>query len=337
MGNDPTFPGTGGRIEDLVARALAGERRSIGRLATLVENGGRAAERVLTLLYPKSGHAHVIGITGPPGAGKSTLTNALIGAYRASGDRVAVVAIDPSSERTGGATLGDRIRMTDRYADDGVWVRSMANRGQPGGVAAATGDMVALFDALGYDPILVESVGAGQGEIAIRGLVQTNLVVQAPGAGDHIQALKAGLLETADAHVVNKDDLPGAGRLARDLLSSLDLAWPPGSGETGHVAAVPAVIRVSAQTGSGIDDLMRFLRTRNVVVDNDAGMAVRRARARADITARVTAGYLAGLDGILAQIDDRLVDEVASRRIAPGEAARQVLATDQARLDNIDT
>ena len=310
-------------VAGLVERALAGDRRAVGRLATLVENGGASADRALTLLYPRSGRAHVIGITGPPGAGKSTLTNALIGAYRDLGHRVAVIAVDPSSERTGGATLGDRIRMTERHADQDVWVRSMANRGQAGGIAAATAGLIHLFDALDYDPVIVESVGAGQSEIALSDLVHTNLVVQAPGAGDHIQALKAGLLETADAHVVNKADLPGAARLARDLLASLDLAWGAATG-TADRAESPPVFQVSATERTGIAGLLEFLLTRPVVTVPHVRAASDRDRAAAEIRGRVTASYLAGLRPLLERIDPDLIDAVASRTQTPADAAGQV-------------
>ncbi|MEJ7761292.1 MAG: methylmalonyl Co-A mutase-associated GTPase MeaB [Thermomicrobiales bacterium] len=336
MGSDGITPArpVSDSVRELVDRALGGDRRSIGRLTTLVEDGGQRADRVLSLLYARSGHAHVIGITGPPGAGKSTLTNALIGAYREAGHRVAVIAVDPSSDRTGGAMLGDRIRMMDRHSDEGVWVRSMANRGQPGGIAAATGGMVHLFDALGYDPIIVESVGAGQSEIAIADLVHTNLVVQAPGAGDHIQALKAGLLETADAHVVNKADLPGAARLARDLLSSLDLTWDTAPGVPGDQRP-PPVFQVSAASRDGIGEVFNYLLERPVLTDSSVRAVSDRARAQAEVRARVTATYLAGLGPLLERIDADLVDPVAKRVLTPADAASRVMTTNGAANDNV--
>jgi len=205
---------------------LAGERRAIARALTLIERGDPAAAALLARLYPHTGQAHRIGVTGAPGTGKSTLVTALAQAYRAAGQTVAVIAVDPSSPYTGGALLGDRIRMRDLSGDRGVFIRSMATRGALGGLAAAAADAVRLLDAAGFSVILIETVGAGQNEVAIARVAQTTLVVEAPGLGDDVQASKAGILEIADILVVNKADRPGANATAAALRTMLEIGHP---------------------------------------------------------------------------------------------------------------
>ena len=205
---------------------LKGDRLAIARLLTQVENltpDGRAA---LEALFPHSGKAHLVGVTGAPGTGKSTLVNRLALHFRGQGKRVAIVAVDPSSPFTGGAVLGDRVRMKDLSGDPGVFIRSMASRGSLGGLAQATAGVVQVFDAAGYEIILIETVGAGQGEVDIARLAHTTLVVEAPGLGDDIQAIKAGILEIADILVINKADRPGVEGTEKALKSMLDLAHP---------------------------------------------------------------------------------------------------------------
>lgn len=231
----------------LVERALAGDERAIARLATIVERQDELGRRVSRALYGHSGKAHLVGVTGPPGSGKSTLVNALIGRFRELGRRVGVIAIDPSSPFAGGAALGDRIRMLARFDDPGVFIRSMASRGYSGGLAPATHSLAHLLDAVGFDLILIETVGVGQGEIAIARATHTTVVVQVPGLGDHIQAMKAGLLDIADIVVVNKADLAGAANVARDLQREVT-----GIGRGG--LNVP-VMMVSAHDASGIAPL----------------------------------------------------------------------------------
>jgi LAO/AO transport system kinase len=210
---------------------LSGDRRALARSLTHVENGAPEAEALLAALYPHTGRAHLIGITGPPGSGKSSLVNSLARAYRqgVSGQApatVAVVAVDPSSPFTGGAILGDRIRLRDLTGDPGVFIRSMASRGSLGGLARATSDVVRVLDAAGYQKIFIETVGAGQAEVDIARAAHTTVVIEAPGLGDDVQAIKAGLLEVADILVVNKSDQPGAQAAVRALRASLDLAHP---------------------------------------------------------------------------------------------------------------
>ena len=198
-------------------RIRGGDRRAIARAISEAENDPGCAEGQRTALQYHVGRAHIVGITGPAGAGKSTLVNGLIGELVKRGQRVAVVAVDPSSPITGGAVLGDRIRMAEHQSNERVFIRSLASRGYPGGVSRTTAHAVDLLDAAGFDTVLVETVGAGQSEVAIANLARTRVVVYPPGLGDEIQALKAGLLEIADILVVNKADLPGADRTTRDL------------------------------------------------------------------------------------------------------------------------
>ncbi|MEX1020185.1 MAG: methylmalonyl Co-A mutase-associated GTPase MeaB [Litorilinea sp.] len=216
----------------LAQGVLQGERLAIARAISLVERGGDAARALLGLLYPHTGQAHIVGVTGAPGSGKSTLVSALVKRYRAAGQAVGVVAIDPTSPFTGGAILGDRVRMRDLSGDDQVFVRSMATRGSLGGLSRSTNDAVAVLDAAGFPRIIVETVGVGQAELEIAATAHTTLVVEAPGMGDEIQAIKAGILEIADLLVVNKADRPEADRTVQALEMMLEL------GNTGPRAAL---------------------------------------------------------------------------------------------------
>ena len=242
---------------DLVPDVLAGHRRAVSRALTAVENGDAA---LADALYPHTGRAWRLGVTGPPGAGKSTLTDRLVTALRARGDTVAVVAVDPSSPFTGGALLGDRVRLADRADDDGVFVRSLAARGALGGLAVAAEAAVDVFDAAGYDVVILETVGVGQGELDVAETADTTLVVLVPESGDAVQAMKAGLMEVASAFCVNKADHPDAGLLVRALRQMLHLR--PASDEPVPAQAgswtVP-VTKTSALTGDGVDDLVAAL------------------------------------------------------------------------------
>ena len=237
------------RVEEWLAGAKAGRIGATARLLSLVENDEPEGADVLRATFRETGRAIKIGFTGPPGAGKSTLVSTLTAAYRRIVPRVAVVAVDPSSPYTGGAILGDRIRMRDRYLDAGVFIRSMANRGVQGGLARATRRVVSVLDAIGFDVILVETAGVGQQEIDVASVVDTVCLLTLPGAGDDIQAIKAGIIEIADVLVVNKGDRPGADQAVKDLLQMQKLGhprndwWPP-------------VVKTSASTGEGIDELM---------------------------------------------------------------------------------
>ncbi|HKQ60736.1 MAG TPA: methylmalonyl Co-A mutase-associated GTPase MeaB, partial [Candidatus Polarisedimenticolaceae bacterium] len=257
----------------LVERLLAGDTRALARAISLVEENVPEAAPLLRAVFARGGAANVVGITGAPGAGKSSLLHRLVTEHRARGRRVGVVAIDPSSAFSGGAILGDRVRMQEHATDPGVFIRSMATRGHLGGLARATHDVVDLVAAAGYDPLLVETVGVGQDEIDVVRLADAVAVVLMPGAGDDIQAIKAGILEIADLFVINKADQPGADRLESDLRSMLALAPAP--------RRTPEILRTVAVTGEGVgalaDHLARFLES----LDPAARAERRRERARA--------------------------------------------------------
>ncbi len=233
----------------LAQRILSGDIRSLARACTAVENRAPSSIALLKELFPHTGRAAIFGITGPPGAGKSTLVDAMARLLRERGKRVAIVAVDPTSPFTGGAILGDRIRMTAHHADPGVFIRSMATRGCLGGLAPATVDIALLLDAAGFDYVLVETVGVGQDEVEIARLAAVTLVVLVPGMGDGVQAIKAGIMEIADVFVVNKSDQPGADRLEREIRANLSLAMRPD-------AWMPPVIHTVASEGKGIDEAL---------------------------------------------------------------------------------
>ena len=232
----------------LIDALMAGDRRALGRAITLAETGGDRAAKLGRQIREHTGNARVIGITGPPGAGKSTLINGLIGALRGAGQSVAVLAVDPSSPISGGAILGDRLRMTAHTDDDGVFIRSLAARGHLGGLSASVPAVIDILDAGGYQQIILETVGAGQSEVEIREFADIRVVLCTPAMGDDIQAIKAGLFEIADILVVNKCDQDGADQTARQLESMLTLRGPD------HIQAV--VLKTTATTGDGVDDLL---------------------------------------------------------------------------------
>ncbi len=241
-------------MTDLARKILAGDARSLARAATAIENRSPAAESLLKELFFHTGQAVVLGITGAPGAGKSTLTDQLVHEFRREGKTVGVVAVDPTSPYTGGAVLGDRIRMLSHHADPAVFIRSMATRGHLGGLAAATTDMALLLDAAGKDVIIIETVGVGQDEVEIAKLADVSVVVLVPGMGDDVQAIKAGILEIADIFVINKADQPGADRLEREILALQSLS-------TRHDGWVPPIVRTVATDGQGVSETRFAIRS----------------------------------------------------------------------------
>ncbi|GAA4694888.1 methylmalonyl Co-A mutase-associated GTPase MeaB [Nocardioides conyzicola] len=263
-------------VPDLVGRSRAGEARAVARLISLVEDESPLLREVMAALAPYAGNAQVVGITGSPGVGKSTSTSALVGELRTQGKRVGVLAVDPSSPFSGGALLGDRVRMQDHALDADVYIRSMASRGHLGGLAWTTPQALRVLDVAGCDVILVETVGVGQSEIEVAGLADTTIVLLAPGMGDGIQAAKAGILEIGDLYVVNKADRDGADQVRRDLRTMLALAERPDSAWT------PPILKTVAQSGLGIDEVAAEIERHRAWLRASGELEVRRTRRARD-------------------------------------------------------
>ena len=297
-------------VPDLVARARAGEAAAVARLITLVEDASPLLREVMAALNPHTGRAHVLGITGAPGVGKSTSTNALVAGMRRAGKRVGVLAIDPSSPFSGGALLGDRVRMGDHALDKDVYIRSMGARGHLGGLAWSTPQAVRVLDAAGCDVVVVETVGVGQSEVEVAGLADTTLVLLAPGMGDGIQAAKAGILEVGDLYVVNKADREGAERTRRELRTMLTL------GERPEGAWRPPVLMTVASAGEGVDDLLGEL-DRHAAWLEESGELTRRRTLRA--RREVEAIALAALRERWGGTDSGDALEVLAARVAAGD------------------
>jgi len=299
-------------VEGLVARAREGSPRAVARLLSLVQDGSPQLREVAAALAPHSGRARVVGLTGPPGVGKSTSTSALLGALRARGERVGVLAVDPSSPFSGGALLGDRVRMGEHATDPGVFIRSMATRGHLGGLAAATPQALRVLDAAGCDIVLVETVGVGQSEVEVVALADTTVVLLAPGMGDGVQAAKAGILEIADVFVVNKADRDGAEATVREVQNALSMGRREQPGPPWR----PPVVRTVASRGEGVDDLVAALDShRGWLVEHGQEGDGRRRRARAEIEAIALAevrGRLRAVSGSAA------LDRLAARVADPG-------------------
>jgi LAO/AO transport system kinase len=313
----------------LAERVLAEDARALARLLTYLENGDEIGLQSLDLLFPHTGRAWITGITGPPGGGKSTLVNELIRHYRAQELRVAVIAVDPSSPLTGGATLGDRIRMTEWHQDPGVFIRSMASRQFGGGLAQNSLAVAHAFDAAGFDHVLIETVGTGQDEVAIASLALTTLLVQVPGTGDGVQTLKAGSLEIGDILVVTKADRPEAGELARDLRRLRTLVFNPEQDHDPNAWVAP-VIKTSATTGEGIADLAREIdRHRAWLEEHDLVRARRKLIAGTEIATRVESALRRQLLDQARGGDqlEQLVDDVLGRRLTAHRAADRLLGT----------
>jgi LAO/AO transport system kinase len=306
-------------VDALVGRLRSGDGRAVARLISLVEDGTREDLReVAEALNPLSGRALVIGLTGSPGVGKSTLADALVAAYRRAGRTVGVLAVDPSSPFTGGALLGDRVRMQRHAGDQGVYIRSMATRGQLGGLARATPQAVRVLDGAGCEVVLVETVGVGQAEVEVAGLADTTLVVLAPGFGDAVQVAKAGILEVADVFVVNKADKEGGDAVARDLRQMLHL------GEA-RPWSVP-VVKTVAGRGDGVDELVERIAEHGAHLADGGLAARRRHRAAREIEEIALADLRAEL-GELGRGDtlEKLAELVATGELSPYTAADQLL------------
>ncbi|HOX24152.1 MAG TPA: methylmalonyl Co-A mutase-associated GTPase MeaB [Candidatus Krumholzibacteria bacterium] len=306
-------------LDTLLGTFLSGDRRAAARLISVVENGGPRAEAVLHALYPRLGGAPRVGVTGPPGVGKSTLVDALVRHHRGQGRRVGVVAVDPTSPFTGGAVLGDRVRMSDLATDLGVFIRSMATRGSLGGLARTTKEVVDVLEAFGQEILLIETVGVGQTEMDIASAADTVVVVVSPESGDAIQAMKAGLMEVADLLVVNKADRPGTSQMVRAL--EADLAMRPAGGWR------PPVLVTVASRGEGTDEVAAAVGRHREHLSASGALGERRhARARAEIVAILR-------DRLWQRVHERLADRlpdwvarVEAGHATPYTAARALLA-----------
>ncbi len=308
-------------VPELVEQAREGKARAVARLISLVEDESSDLREVMAALTPHTGRAHVVGITGAPGVGKSTSTSALVTALRADGRRVAVLAIDPSSPFSGGALLGDRVRMGDHATDSGVFIRSMASRGHLGGLSWATPQALRVLDAAGFDVVVVETVGVGQSEVEVAGTADTTVVLVAPGMGDGIQAAKAGILEVGDLYVINKADRDGAQQVKRDLRSMLRLTDRPDD------AWDPPVLATVATKGEGVDDVVAKLDEHRAWAAGSGALERRRERrARDEIEAIALTSMRRRWGGVDGDRLDDLARQVAGRELDPYAAADALLA-----------
>ena len=309
------------KLPELLERLKEGDKRAVARLISWVEDGDRDQLRdAAEALNPATGRAQVIGLTGSPGVGKSTLASALVAAYRAAGLTVGVLAVDPSSPFTGGALLGDRVRMQAHALDEGVYIRSMATRGHLGGLAWATPQAVRVLDAAGCEVVLVETVGVGQAEVEVAGLADTTLVALAPGFGDAVQVAKAGILEVADVFVVNKADRDGAQVVARDLRQMLHL------GEA-RPWQVPVVLTV-AERGDGVGQLVEAIAAHRAQLESSGELERRRQRRAAREIEEIALADLRAELGTLGHGEalDTLAEQVAAGKLGPYSAADQLLS-----------
>jgi LAO/AO transport system kinase len=322
-------PGARGRrraqasVPELVERARGGDARAVARLISLVEDASPLLREVMAGLAPYTGNAQIVGVTGSPGVGKSTSTSALVSALRTAGKRVGVLAVDPSSPFSGGALLGDRVRMQDHATDRDVYIRSMASRGHLGGLSWSTPQALRVLDAAGCDVVLVETVGVGQSEVEIAGLADTTLVLMAPGMGDGIQAAKAGILEIGDVYVVNKADRDGVDQVRRDLRNMLALA------DRGEDAWKPPIVLTVAQTGQGVEEVVAAIDKHRAWMEDTGELERRRVRrARDEIEAIAVTALRERWGDVHARTElDELAEKVAAGDSDPYVAADALLET----------
>ena len=309
-------------LDELTQSVLAGRYRALARAVSLVEREDPEVERMLARLYSSTGKARIIGITGSPGAGKSTLVASLTRHYRKLGKRVGIIAVDPTSPFTGGAILGDRVRMADLYTDRGVFIRSMATRGFMGGLARATNDVVDLLDAAGFDLVIVETVGVGQDEVEVIRTVQTNVVVLVPGMGDDIQAIKAGIMEIGDVFAVNKADRPGADKTVTEITMMMSLVEE-------HGDWVPPIVKTVASKGAGVEELDAAMAQHLAYLQSSGELTRRnRERVRIRIETMIKERFFGRLIGGTVSTAEyqSLLDEVLEKRDNPHNAAERILA-----------
>lgn len=316
-------------LDAFAERILAGDTRAGARAMRWVDDRAPRAFDLLRLLYPHTGRAHVVGITGNPGSGKSTLTDQIVRLHREAGRTVGVVAVDPSSPFSGGAILGDRIRMNDHATDDGVFIRSMATRGHLGGLSRSTHDVISILDAMGFDEILLETVGVGQDEIEVVRIADTSVVVLVPGMGDDIQAIKAGILEIADVFAVNKADREGADTTVRDI-RALQMLRDDVS------ADVTPILKTVARTGQGVPELMDAIRAHRESLKTSEDQVYRRRRREAHVLETLVRDQLVrAMETVLGDqaAQDALYDRLADRETDPYTEADRLVA---ALLDDGD-
>ncbi|HZO76255.1 MAG TPA: methylmalonyl Co-A mutase-associated GTPase MeaB [Ktedonobacteraceae bacterium] len=310
-------------MQNIVERLLNGDRRALARMVTLIENEAPQARRYLTELHQHSGRAHIVGVTGSPGAGKSTLVTQMVRELRSRERKVGVVAVDPSSPFSGGAILGDRIRMMELAGDPGVFIRSMASRGSLGGLAASTRDVVRSMDAAGYDPIIIETVGTGQAEVEVMRTAQTVLVVVAPGMGDDIQAIKAGILEIADIFVVSKMDKPGADQTVAELAMLLSLD----SNRRKAAWRIP-IVKVAALKGQGIPQLIDAIQQHREYL-TESGMMEHRAQrqVRSELQVLIMQAVANSLKATVSEEEwNALIADITKRERDPYSVAQELEA-----------
>jgi LAO/AO transport system kinase len=307
-------------LEELTAGVRAGERRALARAISLVENGDRLGYPLVHELYPETGNAYVVGVTGPPGVGKSSLISGLVKDLREAGRTVGVVSVDPSSPFSRGALLGDRIRLADHFVDPGVYIRSMGTRGHQGGLAEATLQAVLLLDAAGKDVVFVETVGAGQGEVEVTGIADSVLLVLMPGSGDSVQALKAGIMEIPDVIAVNKLDHPAAKTMLTEVRSVIRLAGPD--------ERRPPIVLTEALKGTGVDELWGKLDAHRAELERRGELEARRRRnLAAEVFAIASSRARAHLESTVTRDPEleRLLESVQRRELDPLTAVREIL------------